>query len=108
MAQIGPCCKLRRCEPAEARVRSLGVVVDLPCFDDPSRVGQAAEQMLVEAFVAQAAIEGFDEAVLGRLAGRDVTPLTRWSCCQASDAREVSSVPLSLTIMQGLPRPWMS
>ena len=25
-------------------MRSAGVVVDLPCFDDPSRVGQAAEQ----------------------------------------------------------------
>ena len=64
------CCKLRRCEPVQARVWSSGVVVDLPCFDDPSGFGKVAEQVLVEAFVAQPAIEGLDEAVLGRLASR--------------------------------------
>ena len=48
----GACCKLRRCEPVEARVRSPGVVVDLPCFDDPSGFGKIGEQVLVEAFVA--------------------------------------------------------
>ena len=51
---------------------SCGVVVDPPGFDDPAGLGQAGEQMLVEAFVAQPAIEGLDEAVLRWLAGRDV------------------------------------
>lgn len=68
------CCKLCRCEPIEARVWSFGVVVDPPCFDDPARLRQVGEQMLVEAFVPQPTIEGLDKAVLGWLAGCDVVP----------------------------------
>jgi hypothetical protein len=34
MPQIGACCELSRCEPVERRVRSVGVVVDPPLFDD--------------------------------------------------------------------------
>ena len=63
------CCKLRRCEPSEARVRSSGVVVDLPCFDDLPCVSEIAEQMFVEALVAQPEVERLDEAVLGGLPG---------------------------------------
>ena len=74
MPLVGACCELRRCEPAKARVRSLGVVVDPPCFDDLTRLRKIAEQMLVETLIAQPAIEALDEAVLGRLAGRDVVP----------------------------------
>jgi|RhiMethySRZTD1v2_1073278.scaffolds.fasta_scaffold183222_1 hypothetical protein len=42
-------CKLRWCEAVKARVWSLGVVVDPPCFDDFAGFGQASKQMLVEA-----------------------------------------------------------
>lgn len=38
-------------------------------------VAQVGEQMLVEALVAQAAIETFDEAVLHGLSRSDVVPL---------------------------------
>jgi hypothetical protein len=48
----GACCELSRYEPVEARVRSVGVVVDLPGFDHAPSHPQASEQMLVEAFVA--------------------------------------------------------
>ena len=52
-----------------------GVVVDPPGFDDPACLRERAEDVFVEAFVAQAAIEGLDEGILYRLAGRDVVPL---------------------------------
>jgi len=96
------CCKLRRCEPVQARVRSERVVVDPPFFDDPSGLRQAGEEVLVQTLVAQGAIEALDEAVLGRLARCDVA--TPRSSCQAKMAREVNSVPLSLTTMHGVPR----
>ena len=66
------CRKLRRCEPEQARVRSECVVVGPPFFDDPSGLWQAGEEVLVEALIAQPAIEALDEAVLGRLARCDV------------------------------------
>ena len=53
---------------------SLGVVVDPPCFDDVAGFGQAREQMLVEALIAQPADEALDEAILHGLARRDVVP----------------------------------
>ena len=74
MPLSGACCKLRWCEPVQARVRSECVVVDPPFFDDTSGLWQAGEEVLVEALVAQSAIEALDEAVLGRLARCDVVP----------------------------------
>ena len=58
MPLCGASCKLRWCEAVKARVWSLGVVVDPPCFDDFAGFGQASKQMLVEAFIAQPAVEG--------------------------------------------------
>ena len=55
MPLIGACCELSRCEPVEARVRSVGVVVDPPVFDDPAGLAEVREHVLVEALVAQAA-----------------------------------------------------
>lgn len=68
-------CKLGRCEPVEARVRSVGVVVDSPFLDNLASLVQIGEQVFVEALVAQPAVEAFDKTVLHRLAGRDVVPL---------------------------------
>ncbi len=48
------------------------VVIDPPFFDDLSGLRQVGEEVLVEALVAQSAIEALDEAVLGRLARCDV------------------------------------
>jgi hypothetical protein len=48
----GAGCKLRWREPFEARVRSVGVVVDPPFFDEPAGLRQVCEQMLVEALVS--------------------------------------------------------
>ena len=51
----GACCELSWCEPVEARVRSVGVVVDPPFFDDLARLLEVDEQVLVETLVAQSA-----------------------------------------------------
>jgi hypothetical protein len=50
------------------------VVVEAPALDDGVGLGQAAKHLLVQALVAQLAVEALDEAVLLRLAGGDVVP----------------------------------
>ena len=61
--------------PAQFRVRPDVVVVVPPGIEHEAGVGQRREQRLVEAFVTQAAVEAFDEAVLHRLARCDVMPV---------------------------------
>ena len=53
---------------------SLGVGIDPPVFDDLSRLGEVAEDVFVQAFISQSAIESFHECVLHWLAWRDVMP----------------------------------
>jgi hypothetical protein len=74
MPLIGACCELGGCEPVEARARSVGVVVDPPVFDNLPCLVEVAEHVLVEAFVAQAAVEALHKAILHRFARRDVVP----------------------------------
>ena len=50
------------------------VVVMAPSRQHFSGVGEAIEDILVEAFVPQFPIEAFNEAILLRLARRDVVP----------------------------------
>lgn len=50
------------------------VVVVSPQGQLAAGIGQAVEDLLIQAFVAQATIEGLDEAVLLRLARIDVMP----------------------------------
>ena len=49
-------------------------VIEPPRFDDPPRHRQARDHVLVEALVAEPAVEAFDKGVLDRLPGRDVVP----------------------------------
>src|SRR6266478_10033295 len=74
MPLIGACCELNWCEPVEARVWSVGVVVDPPFFDNLACLAEVREQVLVEALVTQTAVEALYEAILHRFAGRDVVP----------------------------------
>jgi len=74
MPVAGAVRKLGGCHAAKAAVRTHGVVVRPPCLNDPSRRNQRGEQVLVQAFVTQATIERFHEAVLLRLARSDVLP----------------------------------
>ena len=101
MPLIGACCELSWCEPVEARVWSVGIVVDPPFFDDLACLAEVGEQVLVEALVTQAAVEALYEAILHGFAGGNVVPFDTVVCCQRKITFEVSSVPLSLTIMQG-------
>ncbi len=55
-------------------MRSVCIVGDPPCFDDPSSVSVACEEMLVEALIPEATDEALDESVLLRLARLDVMP----------------------------------
>ena len=57
MPWIGAGCKLGWREPAEARMRPGGVVVDPPGFDDLNGLLQVGEQVLVQALVAQPSVE---------------------------------------------------
>src|SRR4029077_7703930 len=89
---------------AQRRVRpSLVVIVD-PVRDLGPGMIEAEEQALVEKLVAHAPVETLAEAVLHRLSRRDEMQTIVLSCVQASIAFEVNSVPLSETIMPGLPR----
>jgi hypothetical protein len=72
---VGPDCKFVRGEAAKARVRPVGVVVLLPYLDQPTSARQVAEHVRIEALVAEATVQALDEAVLHRLARRDVVPL---------------------------------
>ena len=47
--------ELVRGQVAEARVRAFGVVVEAPGFDDPPRLGERREHVLVQAFITQLA-----------------------------------------------------
>jgi len=51
------------------------VVIVAPYSQLPAGIGQAVEQFLVEQFIAQRAVEGFDEPILLGLARIDIMPL---------------------------------
>ena len=57
MVLIGPGCKLLRCEPVEARMRSVVVIVVTPARDDLAGMAVAPEQMLVQTFIPQPSVE---------------------------------------------------
>lgn len=50
------------------------VVIASPCFDGFAGGGEATEEMPIQAFVAQAAVEAIDKAVLHGLARLNVMP----------------------------------
>ncbi len=56
-------------------MRSIFVVVLLPCSNCRAGLPKRREQRLVETFIAEAAVEALDEAVLHGLARRDVVPI---------------------------------
>ncbi len=58
-----------------ARMWSDGVVVLLPGGKLDAGVSDRREERFVQAFVAEPAVEAFNEAVLHWLAGRDIVPV---------------------------------
>jgi len=77
------------------------IIVDSPFLNDLTGMAITAEQVLVEALVPQPPVKAFDEAVLHRLARRDVVPVDAMVLLPFQMAFEVSSVPLSLTTISG-------
>ena len=66
-------------------MRPRGVVVGDPGSDDLASLIEIEKQALVEKLVAHATVEGFDVAVLHRLAGRDVVPFDLMLFAPAQD-----------------------
>lgn len=67
----------RRGLVSQGRMRPGGVVIGHPGGDDGAGLGQAGEHRLVEQFVAHAAVETLDEAVLHGPAGGRSFPACR-------------------------------
>jgi|GEM_PF-5024382 len=59
----------------ERRVRSHTVVIHTPFSQHSTRLAKRREQRLIEALVAQSAIETLDERVLLGFAGLDIVPV---------------------------------
>ena len=75
-------------------MRTSMIVVADPCADLLPRVVEAEEQRFVQQLIAHTTVEAFAEAVLHRLARRDVVPLDSvLSVAQDRMAFEVNSVP---------------
>lgn len=68
--------EVRRSQVAERRVWPPRVEVPDPGGDQAASMIEAEKQALVQQFVAHAAVEGLDEAILHRLAGRDGVPFS--------------------------------
>lgn len=73
-AGCGGLAKGVRGQAAKRRVRPDEVVVEPPAFDDGAGLGEGGEDLLIETFVTEPAVDAIDEAVLLRLARRDVLP----------------------------------
>jgi hypothetical protein len=99
-APIGTGLQIRSVCPLQARVREVLIVVVAPFLDDLAGMAEAAEQMLIAAFVPKLAVGPFYQSVRHRHAECDAEPLDPASSCRASMAFDVRSVPLSLTNIQ--------
>ena len=79
------------------------VVVVAPEGQFAAGISQAVEDFLVQAFVAQAAVEAFDVAILLRLAGIDVVPLDTVLVCPLQDRLAGELGPIVTDNAAGLP-----
>lgn len=92
------------CSP-EGRVRSLRVAFDPPRFDRELGVGQTDEPVLVQARLAERAVEGLDERhSCSGLPGSMKSSSTPYAKPHASSAFPANSGPLSHTMAFGSPR----
>ena len=95
--------KISRCQIFQYLIGSLIVVVLLACFQRFLGFNQRTEERFVEAFVAQLAVEAFGECVLGGRSPRDVVPVDPCVLNSSQNGHAGNSVPLSETIVCGLP-----
>ena len=59
----------------QARMWSLGIVIDPPSLNDLPCMTVTREQMLIQTLVTKATVEALDKTVLHRFPGLDVMPL---------------------------------
>src|SRR5436190_8188106 len=85
-------------------MRANHIVVTSPALDDDLGFTQRVEDLTVEQFVAQARVEAFDEAVLPRAAGGDVSGLRPDAPIHSCTAVATNSGPLSERMCSGTPR----
>jgi hypothetical protein len=64
-------CELLGSEPFQGPMGPSCVVGISPAFEDPSRIAQVQEPVLIQAFIADTAIEGFNVGVVHGLTGSD-------------------------------------
>ena len=57
MVLVGPGCKLLRCEPLEARMGPVVIIVVTPSCNDLMVMAVTPEQMLVQTFVSQPTVK---------------------------------------------------
>lgn len=90
---------LPRCEPVEARVEAVVIMVVTPLRNQMAGMEEGREQVFVLAFVTQATIEALHEAFLHRFVWCDVMPFDL--AVLAEDAIQLPPVHLpSLTLHQ--------
>ena len=89
-------------------MQAVAIVVGPPCLDDTTSRRQAAEGMLVEAFVAEAGRSGSRRSrSASACQARCSATRAPQSFCHSRMAWEVSLAPLSLMTIRGVPR-WRS
>ena len=96
------------CPVGEYRMRSHAIVIVAPRGEYRAGLGERREARLIQALVAQPAVEALDERVLLRLAGLDVVPVDAGSLapgqsgshCRASSLRTASSASCRRRVFQ--------
>ena len=73
-------------------MRASCVVVETPTFDDLTHLLEAAEKVLVQAFVAEAPDKALCKPILHRLAGRDVNAIRPYALPAISGWRSRSAL----------------
>jgi hypothetical protein len=77
--------ELLRCPVGECRMRPHTVVIVAPRSEYSAGLGKRREQRLVQALVAQPAVETLHERVLLRLTGLDIVPVDPHSLASGQD-----------------------
>ena len=79
------------------------IIFDTPALQDNVRFAQIAEELAVEAFIAQLVMKALNVSVLPRAPGRDVKRLNLWAFSQSCMQVAINSGPLSLRRCSGAP-----
>ena len=85
-------------------MRTNGIVLFDPSFDDLAHLLQRTEQIGIQDLFPECPVEAFDVGILSRLAGLDMCQVNAMLLGPASSRWEINSGPLSMRICWGTPR----